>query len=150
MPGLLLSLAFVAYIIVRVRLDPELWRRHVELGRATAASTASSRSLLYVLPLVSIFVVVVGAMAAGWATPTESAAVGALATIVLALVYRALTLEDPARVAAGHGRDLGDDPLHHRRRDHLRADPVVLGRHQRPGAGDHRPGPGALGGDHRR
>ena len=53
--------------------------------------------LLYVLPLVSIFGVVVGAMAAGWGTPTESAAVGALATIVLALAYRALTLEDPAR-----------------------------------------------------
>jgi TRAP-type C4-dicarboxylate transport system permease large subunit len=44
-----------------------------------------------VLPLVSIFGVVVGAMAAGWGTPTESAAVGALATIVLALVYRALS-----------------------------------------------------------
>ena len=39
----------------------------------------------YVLPLVSIFGVVVGAMAAGWATPTESAAIGALATVVLAL-----------------------------------------------------------------
>ncbi|MGZ5894327.1 MAG: TRAP transporter large permease subunit, partial [Caldimonas sp.] len=48
--------------------------------------------LLYVLPLVSIFGVVVGAMAAGWGTPTESAAVGALATIVLALVYRALSV----------------------------------------------------------
>jgi TRAP-type C4-dicarboxylate transport system permease large subunit len=30
-------------------------------------------------------------MAAGWGTPTESAAVGALATVVLALAYRALT-----------------------------------------------------------
>ena len=47
--------------------------------------------LLYVLPLVSIFAVVVGAMAAGWGTPTESAAVGALATIVFALAYRALS-----------------------------------------------------------
>jgi tripartite ATP-independent transporter DctM subunit len=47
--------------------------------------------LMYVLPLVSIFGVVVGAMAAGWGTPTESAAVGALATVVLALAYRALT-----------------------------------------------------------
>ena len=41
----------------------------------------------------SIFAVVVGAMAAGWGTPTESAAVGALATIVLALVYRALSVK---------------------------------------------------------
>ena len=31
-------------------------------------------------------------MAAGWATPTESAAIGALATLALALAYRALSL----------------------------------------------------------
>ena len=43
------------------------------------------------VPLVSIFGLVVGAMVAGWATPTESAAIGAFATIVLAAVYRALT-----------------------------------------------------------
>ena len=88
--------------------------------------------LLYVLPLVSIFGVVVGAMVAGWGTPTESAAVGALATLVFALAYRALSVADPARVAERHGRDLGDDPLHHRRRDDVRADPLVLGRIERP------------------
>jgi TRAP-type C4-dicarboxylate transport system permease large subunit len=44
-----------------------------------------------VIPLVSIFGLVVGAMVAGWATPTESAAIGAFATIVLAGLYRALT-----------------------------------------------------------
>ena len=47
--------------------------------------------LLYVVPLVSIFAVVVGAMAAGWGTPTESAALGAFATLLLAIAYRALT-----------------------------------------------------------
>ena len=48
----------------------------------------------YVLPLVSIFVIVVASMSAGWATPTESAAIGALATVALALAYRALTAEN--------------------------------------------------------
>jgi tripartite ATP-independent transporter DctM subunit len=33
-------------------------------------------------------------MSAGWATPTESAAIGALATVALALAYRALTAEN--------------------------------------------------------
>lgn len=42
-------------------------------------------------PTLSIFGVVVGALAAGWATPTECAALGAFATILLALCYRALT-----------------------------------------------------------
>ena len=47
----------------------------------------------YVVPLVSIFAIVVASMAAGWATPTESAAIGALATVLLAAAYRALTVE---------------------------------------------------------
>jgi len=32
-------------------------------------------------------------MVAGWATPTESAAIGAMATVLLAMLYRALTLD---------------------------------------------------------
>ena len=46
---------------------------------------------LYVIPLVSIFGIVVGVMVAGWATPTESAAIGAFATIVLSGVYRVIS-----------------------------------------------------------
>ena len=88
-PGLLLALAFVAWIVIRVRITPSL-APNVELVRHPGFSRFKP-FLLYVLPLVSIFGVVVGAMAAGWGTPTESAAVGALATIVLALVYRALS-----------------------------------------------------------
>jgi tripartite ATP-independent transporter DctM subunit len=57
--------------------------------------------LLYVLPLISIFVVVVGAMSGGWATPTESAALGALATLVMAVAYRALTLAALAAALRG-------------------------------------------------
>jgi TRAP-type C4-dicarboxylate transport system permease large subunit len=128
-PGLLLSLAFVAWIVVRVRVTPSL-APNVELVRH-AGFARFKPFLLYVLPLVSIFGVVVGAMAAGWGTPTESAAIGALATIVLALVYRALSWKILLAVAEGHGRDLGDDPLHHRRRDDVRADPLVLRRLQR-------------------
>lgn len=89
LPGLVLSAAFVAYIIVRVRLRPSL---------APSTEPVKHRGferlrplVVYVLPLVSIFGVVVGAMAAGWGTPTESAAIGAFATVVLALAYRALT-----------------------------------------------------------
>jgi tripartite ATP-independent transporter DctM subunit len=88
-PGLVLSVAFVAYIIVRVKLKPEL-APNVELTRHHGFDRYKPL-LMYVLPLVSIFGVVVGAMAAGWGTPTESAAVGAMATVLLATAYRALT-----------------------------------------------------------
>ena len=89
LPGLVLSIAFVAYIIVRVKMNPAL-APNTELVRYHGFERFKPL-LQYVLPLVSIFGVVVGAMAAGWGTPTESAAVGAFATVVLALCYRALT-----------------------------------------------------------
>jgi tripartite ATP-independent transporter DctM subunit len=98
-PGLILSAAFVVYIVLRVRTNPALapatqieqlsgWARFDPLVR-------------YVLPLVSIFVVVIGAMSGGIATPTESAALGALATMALAAAYRALTAQ--ALTKALHG-----------------------------------------------
>src|SRR5260370_37969103 len=55
----------------------------------------------YVLPLVSIFVVVVASMSAGWATPTESAAIGALFTLILAIAYRALTARNLLKALRG-------------------------------------------------
>jgi tripartite ATP-independent transporter DctM subunit len=90
-PGLILSVAFVVYIIARVRADPTL-------APATPVEELSGWArfaplLRYVLPLVSIFVVVVGAMSGGFATPTESAALGALATMALAAAYGALSIE---------------------------------------------------------
>src|SRR6266849_3756824 len=97
--GLILSVAFVVYIIARVSADPALapatpidklsgWARFDPLVR-------------YVLPLVSIFVVVVGAMSGGIATPTESAALGALATMALAAVYGALSFAAVAKALHG-------------------------------------------------
>ena len=91
-PGLILAAIFVAYIVLRVRFDPDLapktafeefhgWRRFRPF-------------LQYVLPLVSIFVIVVGAMIAGWATPTECAALGAFATMVFALLYKSLNFKN--------------------------------------------------------
>lgn len=98
-PGLILSAAFVVYIIVRVKLDPELAppTRFTEY-----TGWEKFRPLFqYVLPLVSIFVVVVASMSAGWATPTESAAIGALFTMLLALAYRALTAENLLQALRG-------------------------------------------------
>ena len=43
--------------------------------------------LIYVVPLLGIFVVVVGSILAGWATPTESAALGSVASVVAAIAY---------------------------------------------------------------
>jgi len=90
-PGLMLSVAFVAYIIVRATTNPAL-------APSTAVEERSGWAryellVCYVLPLVSIFVVVIGAMSGGIATPTESAALGALATMALAAAYRSLSFD---------------------------------------------------------
>jgi len=99
MPGLMLSVAFVVYIIARVRLNPSL---------APAANFERYRGwervrpfFQYVVPLVSIFAVVVASMSAGWATPTESAAIGAFATMVLAMLYRSLSIGNLLKALKG-------------------------------------------------
>jgi tripartite ATP-independent transporter DctM subunit len=90
-PGLMLSVAFVGYIIVRAAANPAL-------APSTAVEERSGWAryellVCYVLPLVSIFVVVIGAISGGIATPTESAALGALATMALAAAYRSLSFD---------------------------------------------------------
>jgi tripartite ATP-independent transporter DctM subunit len=98
-PGLILSVAFVGYIVTRVLINPKLapatpieerhgWAKYELL-------------VLYVIPLISIFVVVIGAMSGGLATPTESAALGAIATMALAAAYRVLTLKALAAALKG-------------------------------------------------
>ena len=92
MPGLILSVAFVAYIIPRVKLKPSLAPPSVLVEYHGWARLRPF--VQYVIPLVSIFAVVVVSMSAGWATPTESAAIGAFATMALTAAYRAISLKN--------------------------------------------------------
>jgi len=90
LPGVILSVAFVLWIVLRVSLTPSL----APVSDKAEEHTPWERwqpFFSYVLPTLSIFGVVVGALAQGWATPTECAALGAFATLLLAMLYRALT-----------------------------------------------------------
>ncbi len=88
-PGVMLSMMFVAWIVLRSVMDPSLAPafEHEDIP----AWDRWRPLIVYVLPLVLIFVVVVATMTAGWATPTEAAAIGAVATVVVSWIYRALT-----------------------------------------------------------
>ncbi len=90
-PGLILSVAFVGYIVVRAKLTPSL-APPTPIAPQTGWE-AWRLLVLYVVPLIGIFAVVVGAMSGGFATPTELAALGALATMAVAALYRVLSLE---------------------------------------------------------
>ena len=98
-PGLLLAAIFVAYIIVRAKANPELAPAFEE---PQVSGWERWRPLIqYVVPLTLIFAVVIGAMAAGWATPTESAALGAVATVLVAWLYRSLKLSSLMKALLG-------------------------------------------------
>jgi len=88
-PGLLLAVMFIGWIVFTAKRRPE-WAPVAE--REPVEGWARWRPLVvHVTPLVMIFLLVIVAMSAGWATPTESAALGALATVLVCLLYRSLS-----------------------------------------------------------
>ena len=88
-PALILASMFFAYVIIRCKINPEIAPSY-----DISDMTLSERFMpfvKYVLPLMGIFIVVVGSIIGGIATPTESAALGALATLVAAAAYGKLS-----------------------------------------------------------
>lgn len=88
-PGVLMSAFFFLYVLIRCSLNPSLAPAYEieSIGRWQRWRPF----LVYVMPLFLIFVVVVGSILAGWATPTESAALGCVAALTAAAAYRCLT-----------------------------------------------------------
>ncbi len=100
LPGVILSVAFVLWIVLRVRITPSL--APTDDSEVNFSGWARWHPFFaYVLPTLSIFGVVVGALAGGWATPTECAALGAFATMVLALAYRVLSVDAVLKALKG-------------------------------------------------
>lgn len=89
LPGIGLSIMFVGYIVLRAWHNPELAPTFEQ--PKTTGWQKWRPMLVYVTPLLAIFILVITAMTAGWATPTESAALGVVATVVICLLYRSLS-----------------------------------------------------------
>jgi tripartite ATP-independent transporter DctM subunit len=91
LPGVIMSVLYLAYVIIRCRLKPEeapLYDVPPIPLREKVKDTFQ-----YLLPLSLIIFMVIGFIFLGIATPTEAAATGTLGSFTLALVYRRLTLE---------------------------------------------------------
>ncbi len=92
-PGLMLAGLYVLLIMVRAWLNPSLAPKpaiasqHIPRGRILFDLTTSF------LPLAFLILAVLGAILFGLATPHEAAAMGAAGAILLAIGYRALTIE---------------------------------------------------------
>ncbi len=88
-PGFVMAAMFLVYIVYTAWRHPEL--APPSEPEPTQGWARWGPLLINVTPLVMIFALVIVAMSAGWATPTESAALGALATVIVCLLYRSLS-----------------------------------------------------------
>ena len=88
-PGLLMAAVFMAYISIRLWIEPGIAPPPRDLESMVVG--ADLASVLHLLPIVALLLAVLGGIYSGVTTPTEAAAVGALGAIVLAAGYRGLT-----------------------------------------------------------
>nr|WP_319513290.1 TRAP transporter large permease [uncultured Cohaesibacter sp.] len=79
LPGLLMALAFIIITMILCKIRPSLG------GPSRSFSWSERfRSLTQLVPILLLFGVVIGSIYAGWATPTESAAIGVLMAALIA------------------------------------------------------------------
>lgn len=101
-PGLMMAALYVVYIVGRCLAQPSIAPTyHVRVVPWSEALSAVVRDLL---PLGFIIFLVSGLIVLGVATPTESAALGALGSFVLAAAYRRLNWEMIKRAVSGSMR----------------------------------------------
>ena len=90
LPGLILAMLYVFYFATRAKLQPQLAPPY---NAPSTSLKVKLLALLSVAPLLSLIVVVTGFIFLGIATPSESAAMGVVATLVIAACYRRLTMK---------------------------------------------------------
>ncbi len=99
-PGLLLVVAYILYILVTATLQPTsaptVVSEQPELGSNKALLLAVAKGLV---PPIFLILAVLGSILAGIATPTEAASLGAIGATALALVRRQLSLKAVHAVA---------------------------------------------------
>ena len=98
-PGLIMALLYVAYIVVRCRLQPQLTPPY-EVQRVPLRQRLKGVAL-YLLPLGVIVFLVTGVIVIGVATPTEAAAMGCMGSFVVALAYGGLTRDVVVKSVTG-------------------------------------------------
>jgi len=89
-PGLIIVAFYIIYVLIIAFLKPEIAPAIKSDEPYSKVLIQAAKSLI--APFILIFLVL-GSIFAGFATPTESAAVGAFGSIILAIVYRSFNLE---------------------------------------------------------
>jgi tripartite ATP-independent transporter DctM subunit len=86
-PGLLLVVMYILYLLVQARLKPET------APPSTLEPISMSAVLRGLLPPLGLITIVLGSILAGAATPTEAAGIGAIGALVLALAKGQMNFE---------------------------------------------------------
>lgn len=86
-PGLILSSLYILYVVVRCQLNPELGPPIPVEQRTPFSVDKLFKLLLAMVPPVALMIAVLGTIFAGIAPPTEAAAVGSTASVLLAMFY---------------------------------------------------------------
>jgi len=90
MPGLTLVGVYVVYILIIAYLRPEV-APSLKIDDTQDRRENIKKALLAIIPPLTLIILVLGSIFAGIATPTESASIGALGSILLAALYRRLS-----------------------------------------------------------
>lgn len=85
LPGLLMAIVYLTYIIGRCYFQPSVAPSYTV--NPASLSTKVKATIQYALPLLSIIAAVLGSIFFGIATPTEAAALGAVTSLVLCAIY---------------------------------------------------------------
>ena len=92
MPGIVLSLAFsLAILLMAFRFPGYVKTRQANENPPQGNEMSTGSALIKITPIFALVLLVLGGIYAGWFTPTESGAVGALGALVLTLIKRQLT-----------------------------------------------------------
>ena len=90
-PGVLLATLYLVYTMIRCHLNPALGPVHVHVGPVPTAGEKVREMVLGVIPISIILMATLGLIIAGVTTPTDAAATGAFAALLLTIAYRKLT-----------------------------------------------------------
>lgn len=91
LPGILMAVLYMVYIIIRAVTNPHLAPAYKQ--SKVPLKEKIMDTLKYITPLGLLFVLVLGFIFLGIATPTEAAAMGALGSMILSACYKQLTLD---------------------------------------------------------
>jgi tripartite ATP-independent transporter DctM subunit len=90
-PGLMLAVIFTVYAVIRCWLDPALGPPLPEDQQPTDTGKVWTNFCAGMVPPTALVLFSLGSIFAGWATPTEGAACGAMGAVLLTLVYGRLS-----------------------------------------------------------